>query len=132
MKHNWKSTIFASVALLMLIALVGMPELVTKTKAAKSTFGAIAYSFKTKAHGIGAGETKAEAKKNALGFCATADCEVLVEYKGEWGSLAVSTDGYYGAGVGQNKLEAQKNAMDFCKSTGKGCALVVTDCTCED
>jgi hypothetical protein len=132
MKHNWKSTIFAVAIVLMLVVLVGLPQLAAKTKAAKSPFGAIAYSIKTTEVGIGAGDTKAEAKKNALGFCAKADCEALVEYHNEWGSLAASKDGFYGAGVGATKAEAQKNAMDFCKASSKSCALVATDCTCED
>jgi hypothetical protein len=110
----------------------GLPPLVTKTEAVKSPYGAIAYSTKTREYGIGAGDTKAEAKKNALGFCGKADCETLVEYHNDWGSLAASKDGFYGAGIGATKAEAQTNAMDFCKSSSKSCALVATDCTCED
>jgi hypothetical protein len=121
-----------ALGLFMLALLVALPQMTAQIAAASSTFGAIAYSFRAKQYGVGAGETKAEAKKNALKFCEKGDCEVLVEYKQECGALVVSKDGYYGAGVGKNKAEAQKNAMDFCRKSAKGCELVVTDCTFED
>ena len=53
----------------MLVALASLPALATKTKEPKSPFGAIAYSMKTTEYGIGAGDNKAEAQKNAMDFC---------------------------------------------------------------
>lgn len=99
--------------------------------AGKTIYGAIAYSMKGKQQGVGAGDTKDEAKKNALKFCGAKDCEVLIEYKDDCGALAVSKDGYYGTGESKDKKEAEANAMKFCKEEGKGCEMVLSDCTSE-
>src|ERR1043165_1919655 len=77
----------------------------------KDAYGAIAYSMKSKQYGTGAGDTKDEAKKNAMKFCEKADCEVVVEYKNDCAALAVSKDGYYGVGEAKTKDEAKENAM---------------------
>jgi Domain of unknown function (DUF4189) len=112
-----------------LAALITAFPLLTTRAADKTTYGAIAYSMKSKQQGVGAGDTKSEAKKNALKFCEAKDCEVLVEYQNDCGALAVSKDGYYGAGEGKDKAEAEANAMKFCKEKGKDCEAVVSDCT---
>lgn len=122
----------ALAALLFWVLIVGLPRVVTHTRAAESRFGAIAYSFKTEQYGVGAGDTTAEAKKNAMRFCEKRDCEILLEYKEECGSLAISKDGYYGSGVGRNRREAEKAALEYCRQSGNGCQIVITDCTFED
>lgn len=95
----------------------------------KDVYGAIAYSGKTQQYGVGAGDTKDEAKKNAIKFCEKADCEVLLEYKNDCGALAISKDGYYGVGEAKTKDEAKEIAMKYCKEKGKSCELVASDCT---
>ena len=122
--------LLASVSLL--IAGVALP-LVATAADKKGTFGAIAYSEKTQQYGIGAGETSAEAKKNAISFCKSSDCEVVVEYKDDCAALAISKDGgYYGTGEADSKGEAKVNAMKFCSEKGKGCEIVVADCTADE
>ncbi len=118
----------ASVSLL--IATVALP-LVATAAGKKGTFGAIAYSEKTQQYGIGGGDTKEEAKKNAMSFCGKSDCEVVIEYKDDCAALAVSKDGFYGTGEADSKDEANKNAMKFCSEKGKGCEIVATDCTAD-
>ncbi len=96
----------------------------------KGVFGAIAYSESSQQYGVGAGESADEAKKNAMKFCGKRDCEVVIEYKDDCAALAISKDGgYYGTGEADSKDEAKKNAMKFCSEKGKGCEIVVSDCT---
>lgn len=122
-------TIFTSICLL--VALLAFLPLVGVRADEKNIFGAIAYSMKTRQYGVGAGDTKDEAKKNAIKFCEKADCEVLLEYKNDCGALAVSKDGYYGSGEAQTKEEAKANALKFCKEKGKDCEVITTDCTAD-
>ena len=126
MKNKTK---LASISLLA--ASVALLPLVGARADEKTVFGAIAYSMKTKQYGVGAGDTKDEAKKNAIKFCEKTDCEVLLEYKNDCGALAVSKDGYYGSGEAKTKEEAKENAMKFCKEKGKDCEVVTTDCTAD-
>ena len=120
-------TIVASIC--VLAGLIALLPLVSARADEKDVFGAIAYSGKTQQYGIGAGDTKEEAKKNALKFCENADCQVLREYKNDCGALAISKDGYYGVGEAKTKDEAKEIAMKFCKEKGKNCELVASDCT---
>ena len=122
-------SILASICLLA--ALIVLLPLAGAGADEKTVFGAIAYSMKTKQYGVGAGDTKEEAKKNAIKFCEKADCEVLLEYKNDCGALAVSKDGYYGSGEAKTKDEAKENAMKFCKEKGKDCEVITTDCTAD-
>jgi len=125
MKNN---TIVASISLIA--ALIALLPNVAATADEKDVFGAIAYSAKSQQYGIGAGDTKEEAKKNALKFCESSDCQVLREYKNDCGALAISTkDGYYGVGEAKTKDEAKEIAMKYCKEKGKNCELVASDCT---
>jgi Domain of unknown function (DUF4189) len=58
-------------ALIALVPLLGAAD--------KDAYGAIAYSMKSKQYGTGAGDTKDEAKKNAMKFCKEKgkDCEIV-------------------------------------------------------
>ena len=122
-------TIVASICLLA--ALIALLPLVGARADEKNVFGAIAYSMKSKQYGVGAGDTKDEAKKNAMKFCEKSDCEILLEYKNDCGALAVSKDGYYGVGEAKTKADAKEYAMKFCKEKGKDCEVIVTDCTAD-
>lgn len=114
-------SLFAAVALIALVPLLHAAD--------KDVYGAIAYSGKTQQYGVGAGDTKDEAKKNAIKFCEKADCEVLLEYKNDCGALAISKDGYYGVGEAKTKDQAKEIAMKYCKEKGKNCEIVASDCT---
>lgn len=118
-------TILASLCLLA--ALIALSPLLRA--ADKDVYGAIAYSEKTQQYGVGAGDTKDEAKKNAIKFCEKSDCKVLLEYKNDCGALAISKDGYYGVGEAKTKDEAKDTAMKYCKEKGKNCEIVASDCT---
>ncbi len=78
-------------------------------------------------HGIGGGDSKAEATKNSQKFCKEAggkNCEVLVTYQ-QCGAYAVSRK-FSGTGVGPTKTAAEKKALEQCSSSS--CNVVVSDC----
>jgi hypothetical protein len=111
----------ALVAMLILAPMVAQAE----------DWGAISaddeYGERDPYHGIGGGNSKQEAMKNAQRFCKEAggnNCQVLVTYQ-ECGAYAVSKK-YSGTGVGATKKSAERNAMEQCSN--KNCGVVVSDC----
>lgn len=122
-------TILASICLLA--ALIALLPLVGARADEKNVFGAIAYSWKSGQYGVGTGDTKKEAKKNAIKFCEKADCEVLLEYWNNCAALAVSKDGHFGWGAAKTEDEAKESAMKSCKEKGKDCEVIVADCTAD-
>lgn len=84
-------------------------------------------SAKDAGYGVGRGDTKAEAKKDAIKECKSHDnkgCKVMVEYN-ECGAYAASINSW-GTGTGKTEAEAKKLALKGCGNNQ--CRIVVSDC----
>lgn len=84
-------------------------------------------SAKDAGYGVGRGDTKAEAKKDALKVCksyGSKNCKVMVEYN-ECGAYAASINSW-GSGTGKTEAEAKKLALKGCGN--KQCRIVASDC----
>lgn len=77
--------------------------------------------------GVGGGDIKAEAMKNAQKFCKEAggkNCEVLVTYQ-QCGAYAASKK-YSGTGTGATKKVAEQKALAECNNSN--CSVAASDC----
>jgi serine/threonine-protein kinase len=94
------------------------------------SFGAIAYSRSTGAHGyshrFGSQE---QAERRARSECGKSDCEVLAWFKnGSCGALATNGKGAYGGAWGGTRAEAERKALAYC-SDREGCTIRRTICS---
>jgi hypothetical protein len=82
---------------------------------------------KDPAYGVGGGDTKAEATKNAMKFCKEAagvKCEVAVSYE-KCGAYASSRK-YSGSASASSESDAKKKALSECNDAS--CKILVADC----
>lgn len=95
------------------------------------TYGAIAYSKTTKRVGISYNHsTRADAEKDAVGYCGEEDCKPTVWVAGGCGALAGSAEGQLGYAYAADKYYAQSYAMRGCKQGGtKDCKQVAWVCS---
>lgn len=78
-------------------------------------------------YGVGGGDSKGEAEKNAKSFCKEAggrNCEVLVTYQ-RCGAYAASRK-YSGVGTATTKKAAEEKALDACNNSN--CSIAASDC----
>jgi hypothetical protein len=78
-------------------------------------------------YGVGGGDSKSEAEKNAKKFCREAggkDCEVLVTYQ-QCGAYAASKK-YSGVGTAATKKLAEAKALSACNNSN--CSIAASDC----
>jgi len=99
--------------------------------AAHAAWGVIAVDDhvgeKDPAYGVGGGDSKAEATKNAMKFCREAagkKCEVAVAYE-KCGAYA-SSKKYSGTGTASTAQEAKKKALEECNNAS--CRVLASDC----
>ena len=82
---------------------------------------------KDPAYGVGGGDSKAEATKNAMKFCKEASgtkCDVAVTYE-KCGAYASSRK-YSGTGTASTAQEAKKKALGECNNAS--CRVLIADC----
>jgi Domain of unknown function (DUF4189) len=113
-----------------LIALVFAMSMMVPV-AAHAAWGVIAVDDqvgeKDPAYGVGGGDSKAEATKNAMKFCKEATgtkCDVAVTYE-KCGAYALSRK-YSGTGTASTAQEAKKKALDGCNNAS--CRVLIADC----
>jgi hypothetical protein len=78
-------------------------------------------------YGVGGGDAKGEAEKNAMKFCKEAGgkkCEVLVTYQ-QCGAYAASKK-YSGVGTAATKKLAEAKALSACNNSN--CSIAASDC----
>jgi Domain of unknown function (DUF4189) len=99
--------------------------------AANASWGVIAVDDqvgdKDTAYGVGGGDSKAEASKNAMKFCKEASgtkCDVAVTYE-KCGAYALSRK-YSGTGTASTAQEAKKKALGECNNAS--CRVLIADC----
>jgi serine/threonine-protein kinase len=88
------------------------------------SFGAIAYSRSTGAHGYSHRfGSQAQAERRAVSECGKSDCEVLAWFNnGACGALATNGKGTYGGAWGRTREEAERKALANC-SDREGCTI---------
>ena len=103
----------------------------TAPKKAPGSWGSISADTKSndkdRAYGVGGGDTKDEAEKNAVKFCVDAggeQCSVIVSYQ-QCAAYAVSTD-HQGIGTGATKQISEEMAKAQCKAPD--CSIIASDC----
>ncbi|HEV2039543.1 MAG TPA: DUF4189 domain-containing protein [Casimicrobiaceae bacterium] len=82
---------------------------------------------KDPAYGVGGGDSKAEATKNAMKFCKEAsgkNCDVAVAYE-KCGAYASSRK-YSGTGTASTAQDAKKKALVECNNAS--CKVLIADC----
>src|SRR5262245_61101918 len=90
------------------------------------TFGAIAYSPTTRAHGWAYDYgSREDAESRAMAKCSrhAGDCFVPVWFRSACGALAIGVDGY-GSGWGASRKLAETYALQSCNRYSGGCAVV--------
>ena len=69
-----------------------------------------------------------QARQQALADCATADCQVVLEFgPGQCGTLALGNPGF-GVGLGDTPAAAEGAALAECQSKGQGCRVAEAEC----
>jgi hypothetical protein len=104
------------------------PAAGSASAAAAKSWGAISVDTgEAPSYGVGGGDTKDEADKNAQKFCGTAggkNCSTVLSYE-QCGAYAASASGA-GKGVGATQKSAEAAAISDCK--GADCKILTSDC----
>ncbi len=68
------------------------------------------------------------AQEYALADCASADCQVVLEFgPGQCGTLALGSGGF-SVGLGDTPTVAEATALKECQKTGSDCRVAVAEC----
>jgi uncharacterized protein DUF4189 len=95
-------------------------------------WGAIAYSFSTRAVGFSYNHpTQQDAINAAVEECDEDDCKALVWFKNSCGAFANATgdDKGYGVGIDEDEDVAQEKALANCRKFGTRCKIFRWQCT---
>lgn len=99
----------------------------------KNTYGAIAYSTQTGAHGYSHNyPSRRTAEKEAVANCRKfggRNCSVTVWFYERCGALATGSDRGWGSSSHQNKQRANAEAMSFCRKHDRNCKIVASVCS---
>ena len=100
--------------------------------AARDSYGAIAFSESSGAHGWSYGlPTQRSAEQQALDKCESEsdDCQVVTWFRNSCGALAVGTGNAYGATWASSAQAALDGAMSKCREQADECKSVKWICT---
>jgi hypothetical protein len=105
------------------------PAVESATAAAAKGWGAISVDTgDDPAYGVGGGDTKDDAGKNAQKFCASAggkSCSTVLSYE-QCGAYATSATSGVGKGTGATQKAAEAAAISDCKNAD--CTILTSDC----
>jgi hypothetical protein len=96
------------------------------------TFGAIAFSQNTGAHGYSYNfPSRARAERHALGNCRNyaGDCAIATWFVNSCGAIAVGRGNGWGVGWGEGRAGVQRRAMAECRARTSGCQVVRWVCS---
>lgn len=102
------------------------------TQAQAQSYGAIAYSPSSGAHGYSFGyRNQAGAQQRALRECNARGrgCRVAIWYKNACGAVAVAPNGSWGSGWGNSKQRANSEALRVCGRYSGGCRVRLNACS---
>ncbi|CDH43151.1 MAG: DUF4189 domain-containing protein [Candidatus Competibacteraceae bacterium] len=119
------ATAIALVLILMLNAGCAGLEASSST----SSYGAVAYAASTQDWRLHwRAPDPQQARLQALANCATADCQVVLEFgPGQCGTLALGDPGF-GIGLGDTPAAAESAALAECQRKGQGCRVAEAEC----
>jgi hypothetical protein len=102
--------------------------------AQETTFGAIAYSFKTHRYGYSTNESsRADAERSALRFCKARDCRVQLWFRNSCAVLITGDDGDQVSWAWDPDVNrARIRAMKDCRNKAEGCRVVVRACSSDE
>lgn len=99
----------------------------------KNTFGAIAYSTQTGAHGYSHNyPSRRAAERAAVANCRNyggRNCAVTVWFDRRCGALATGSKKGWGSAQHQNKQRANSEAVRFCRQHDRNCKIVASVCS---
>jgi len=101
-------------------------------QAQAQSYGAIAYSPSTGAHGYSFRyRSQAGAQQRALRECnaRSRGCRVAIWYRNACGAVAVAPNGSWGSGWGNSKQRANFEALKVCGRYSRGCSVRVNACS---
>lgn len=104
----------------------------SSTQAQAQSYGAIAYSPSSGAHGYSFGyRNQSGAQQRALRECNVRGrgCRVAIWYKNACGAVAVAPNGSWGSGWGNSKQRANYEALKVCRRYSGGCSVRVNACS---
>jgi len=98
---------------------------------ARDSWGAIAFSDKTRRYGLSYGYARlSEARRWALAECNASDCDVMAWFSNSCGAVAAGDNEISDGAQNDSRAAAQRQAMAGCvRLGGRNCELIVSQCS---